>query len=237
MRVLIIGGMAAGPKTAARLRRLVPDAQITIVEQGEYISFGACGMPFYVGKLVPQFDSLYATSYGVFRDSDFFLTRKDVQVLTGTRAVAIDRANKRVLALNLKSQQQYELDYDYLVLTTGAKVVSPPIKGLDLPGVFFMHQPNDALQLRAYLQNRQAQHVTVIGAGVIGMEIADALAGRRLQVTVCEAGPQVLPKLLDIDMARLVARQMRQRKVDLRLSCQVQTLHPDEEGGVSSVVK
>jgi NADPH-dependent 2,4-dienoyl-CoA reductase/sulfur reductase-like enzyme/rhodanese-related sulfurtransferase len=235
MRELIIGGMAAGPKTAARLRRLVPDAQITIVEQGEYISFGACGMPFYVGKLVPQLDSLYATSYGVFRDSDFFLTRKDVQVLTGTRAVAIDRANKRVLARNLKSQQQYELDYDYLVLTTGAKVVSPPIKGLDLPGVFFMHQPNDALQLRAYLQNRQAQHVTVIGAGVIGMEIADALAGRRLQVTVCEAGPQVLPKLLDIDMARLVARQMRQRKVDLRLSCQVQALHPDEEGGVSSV--
>ena len=101
--------MAAGPKTAARLRRLAPDAQITIIEQGEYISFGACGMPFYMAKLVPQFDSLYATSYGVARDSDFFLTRKDVRVLTGTRAVAIDRANKKVRALNLKSQQQYEL--------------------------------------------------------------------------------------------------------------------------------
>lgn len=235
MKVLIIGGMAAGPKTAARLRRLMPDAQITIIEQGEYISFGACGMPFYVGKLVPQFDSLYATSYGVARDSDFFLTRKDVQVLTGTKAVAINRENKKVLVLNIKSQQQYELDYDYLVLTTGAKPVSPLIKGIDLSGVFFMHQPNDAEKLQSYLQIRNAQHVTVIGAGVIGMEIADALAGRRLQVTVCEAGPQVLPKLLDTDMARLVARQMQECKVDLRLSCQVQTLNSDEEGCVSSV--
>ena len=235
MKVLIIGGMAAGPKTAARLRRLLPDAQITIIEQGEYISFGACGMPFYVAKLVPQFDSLYATSYGVARDSDFFLSRKDVQVLTGTRAAAIDRANKKVLAFNLKSQQQYELDYDYLVLTTGAQAVSPSIEGIDLPGVFFMHQPHDAEKLQAYLHDRQAQHVTVIGAGVIGMEMADALAGRRLQVTVCEAGKQVLPKLLDADIARLVARQMQRSKVDLQLSCQVQTLHADEEGHVKNV--
>lgn len=235
LKVLIIGGMAAGPKTAARLRRLAPDAQITIIEQGEYISFGACGMPFYMAKLVPQFDSLYATSYGVARDSDFFLTRKDVRVLTGTRAVAIDRANKKVRALNLKSQQQYELDYDYLVLTTGAEVVSPPIEGIELPGVFFMHQPHDALQLQSYLQSRNAQHVTVIGAGVIGMEMADALAGHRLQVTVCEAGQQVLPKLLDADIARLVTRQMQQHKVDLQLSCQVKTLNADEEGRVRSV--
>jgi NADPH-dependent 2,4-dienoyl-CoA reductase/sulfur reductase-like enzyme/rhodanese-related sulfurtransferase len=235
MKVLIIGGMAAGPKTAARLRRLLPEAQITMVEQGEYISFGSCGMPFYVGKFVPQFDSLYATSYGVARDSDFFLTRKDVQVLIGTRAIAIDRENKKVLVLDIKNQQQYELDYDYLVLTTGAETVSPPIKGIDLSGVFFMHQPNDAEKLYSYLQTRNAQHVTVIGAGVIGMEIADALAGRRLQVTVCEAEKQVLPKLLDADIARLVARQMEQRKVDLQLSCQVQTLHADEEGHVKSV--
>ena len=106
MKVLSIGGMAAGPKTAARLRRLVPDAEITIVEQGEFISFGSCGMPFYLGNLVPQFDSLYATSYGVARDIDFFHTRKDVKVLTGTRAVAIDRVNKRVRVVQLNNQHQ-----------------------------------------------------------------------------------------------------------------------------------
>ena len=91
MKVLIIGGMAAGPKTAARLRRLVPDAEITIIEQGEFISFGSCGMPFYLGNLVPQFDSLSATAYGVSRDADFFRNRKDIEVLTGNRAVSLDR--------------------------------------------------------------------------------------------------------------------------------------------------
>lgn len=235
MKVLIIGGMAAGPKTAARLRRLVPDAEITIVEQGELISFGSCGMPFYLGNLVPQFDSLYATSYGVARDIDFFHTRKDVKVLTGTRAVAIDRVNKRVRVVQLNSQDQYELEYDYLVLTTGAEAVSPSITGLDLPGVFTMHQPDDATKLQEYLGNNNVKHVTVIGAGVIGMEVADALIGRRLKVAVCEAQQQVLPKLFDKDMARLVALHMKQQKVDLRLDCQVETVNSGAEGKVGSV--
>ena len=235
MKVLIVGGMAAGPKTAARLRRLVPDAEITIVEQGEFISFGSCGMPFYLANQVPQFDSLYATSYGVARDIDFFRTRKDVKVLTGSRAVAIDRARKRVSVLQLESQDQYELEYDYLVLTTGAEAVSPPIPGLNLPGVFTVHQPDDARQLQEYLRTSIAKHVTVIGAGVIGMEVADALVGRRLKVTVCEAQQQVLPKLLDTDIARLVAGQMKRRKVDLQLECQVKSVNSGVDGNVSSV--
>lgn len=235
MKVLIIGGMAAGPKTAARLRRLVQDAEITIVEQGEFISFGSCGMPFYLGNLVPEFDSLSATSYGVARDINFFHSRKDVTVLTGTKAVSIDRTNKRVRVLQFNSQDQYELDYDYLVLTTGAEVVRPPIPGLDLPGVFTMHDPRDAQRMHEYLRTSHAKHVTVIGAGVIGMEVADALTGRRMKVSVCEADGQVLPKLLDNDMARLVASQMKQRKVDLQLGCRVKIINAGADGNVSSV--
>lgn len=235
MKVLIIGGMAAGPKTAARLSRLMPDAEITIVEQGKLISFGSCGMPFYLGNLIPEYESLYATSYGVARDTDFFRTRKDVKVLTGTKAVSIDRAHKRVSVMVLENQNQYELDYDYLVLTTGAETVSPPIPGLNLPGVFTMHHPDDARQLQEYLRTSKAKHVTVIGAGVIGMEVADALSGRRLKVTVCEAQQQVLPKLLDADIARLVAGQMKRRKVDLQLECQVKTVNSGVDGNVSSV--
>lgn len=235
MKVLIVGGMAAGPKTAARLRRLVPDAEITIVEQGEFISFGSCGMPFYLGNLVPQFDSLYATSYGVARDIEFFRTRKDVTVLTGTKAVGIDRAHKRVSVLKMESQEKYELDYDYLVLTTGAEAVIPPIPGLELPGVFTVHKPDDARRMHEYLRTSKAKNVTVIGAGVIGMEVADALSGRRMNVTVCEAQKQVLPKLLDADIARLVAGQMKRRKVNLQLECQVKTVNCDSDGKVTSV--
>lgn len=235
MKVVIVGGMAAGPKTAARLRRLVPDAEITIIEQGEYISFGACGMPLYVGNMVSQLDELSATSYGVERDPDFFSSRKDIQVLTGTQAVAIDREGKRVDLVSLATQQQFSLDYDYLVLATGAQAVIPPIEGLGLSGVFTMHRPQDAQALKTYLQDRQAKHVTIIGAGLIGMEMADALSGRRLKVTVCESAGQVLPKLLDPDMARLIAHHMQQRKVDLQLECQVTSLDGDEQGWVRGV--
>ncbi|MEA1960281.1 MAG: FAD-dependent oxidoreductase [Bacillota bacterium] len=235
MKVLIIGGMAAGPKTAARLRRLMPDAEITIIEQGEYISFGSCGMPFYLGNLIPQFDDLYSTSYGVARDIEFFNIRKDVKVLTGTKAVAIDRENKQVSVVEVNSQNQYKLDYDYLVITTGSEAVPPPIKGLNTPGVFAMHDPDDARRLREYLRTRNAKHVTVIGAGIISMEVADALIGRRIKVTVCEAQDQVLPKLLDPDLARLVAAQMRQQKVDLHLECFVNTVNCREDGNVCSV--
>lgn len=235
MKVIIIGGMASGPKTAARLRRLMPDTEITIVEQEKIISFGSCGMPFFLGNQVQEFKSLYATIYGVVRDEDFFRTRKDVQVLTGTKAVAIDRENKKVKVLRMDTQQSYVLDYDYLVLTTGAKAVRPPIPGVDLSGVFYLHQPDDALRLQNYLHNKKTNHVTVVGAGVIGMEVADALAGRRIKVTVCEAQKQVLPKLLEPDIARLVAGQMKRRKVDLKLACQVQTINAGPDGAVQSV--
>jgi len=235
MKVVIIGGMAAGPKTAARLRRLIPNAEIVIVEQGEYTSFGSCGMPFYLGKLVPRFEDLYATSYGVARDSQYFLSYKNIKVLTGTRAVAIDRVKKRVQVLKLSDQERYDIDYDYLVLTTGAEAVVPPIPGLNLPGVFTMHHPSDAQELQKYLLENNSQNVALIGAGVIGMEVADALSARRLKVTVCEAEQQVLPKLLEPDMARLVAWQMRRQKIDLQLECRVQAVNPGADGRVKSL--
>jgi NADPH-dependent 2,4-dienoyl-CoA reductase/sulfur reductase-like enzyme/rhodanese-related sulfurtransferase len=235
MKVVIIGGTAAGPKTAARLRRLRQDAEITIVEQGDLISFGACGMPFYLGKLIPQFESLYSTSYGVARDSKFFESRKDVKVMTGYRAVAIDRDQKRVRIINQMNQECSELKYDYLVLTTGTKTVRPPIEGIDLPGVFMLHKPQDAKEIQEYLSESGAKNVAVIGAGVIGMEVADALAGRRMKVTVCEAGQQVLPKLIDADIARLIERQMKQRKIDLYLNCIVESINADSEGHITSI--
>jgi NADPH-dependent 2,4-dienoyl-CoA reductase/sulfur reductase-like enzyme/rhodanese-related sulfurtransferase len=235
MKVVIIGGTAAGPKTAARLRRLMQDAEITIVEQGKVISFGACGMPYYLGKQIPQFESLYSTSYGVARDSQFFQSRKDVKVITGCRAVAINREQKRVEIVHQISGESSELEYDYLVLTTGAETVRPPIKGIDLPGVFMLHKPQDAQKIQEYLSIGDIKSVAIIGAGVIGMEVADALAGRRLKVMVCEAGQQVLPKLMDADIARLIERQMKQRKVDLYLNCFVKSINADSEGHISSI--
>lgn len=235
MKVVIIGGTAAGPKTAARLRRLMQDVEITIVEQGNMLSFGACGMPFYLGKQIPQFASLYSTSYGVARDSHFFQSRKDVNIMTGYRAVAVDREQKKVQIVNQMTQEYRELNYDYLVLTTGAEPVTPPIEGMELPGVFMLHKPQDAQNIQEYLGASGAKNVAVIGAGVIGMEVADALASRRLKVTVCEAGQQVLPKLIDAEIARLIIRQMQTRKVELLLGCRVNAIQAGSDGKLSSI--
>lgn len=235
MKVIIIGGVATGPKVAARLRRLRPDADITIIEQGDLISYGACGLPLYLGNLVPDMMDLMMTSSGSVRNADFFYQTKAVKVFTNTRAEAIDRENKFVRIRNLADNQQDTLSYDYLVLATGATPVVPSLPGKDLPNVFTLHHPHDAQALRELVRSKKVQHITIIGAGLIGMEAADALLGPRLKVALCEAQAQILPKLLDKDMAALVEREARAKGVDIRLSCQVLRLLAGDDGAVAKV--
>lgn len=235
MKVVIIGGVATGPKVAARLRRLRPDADITVIEQGELISYGSCGLPLYLGNLVPDMMELMMTSSGSVRDPDYFYHTKQVKVLNHTRAEEIDRVNKNVKIRNLVHNQEDSLSYDYLVLATGASPVVPSLSGKDLPNVFTLHHPKDAQALRELVRSKKLNHITIIGAGLIGMEAADALFGPKLKVTLCEAQPQILPKLLDADMAALVEQEVRNRGVEILLSCQVQRLIAGDSGAVAQV--
>jgi len=236
MKVLIIGGVATGPKVAARLKRLRPDVEITVVEQGEAISYGACGLPLYLGNIVPELAELQMTNAGLVRDVKYFREQKGVKFLTATQAVKINRKEKNVLAKNLKTSEEQLLPYDFLVLATGAKPFRPPIPGTELKRVYTLHHPEDAQTIKQMLQEKKAKHITILGAGLIGVETADALSGPRLKVTVCEALDSVLPKLLDPDMATLVAKQMRSRGVDLRLQCSVKALEGNAEGEVCRVL-
>lgn len=228
MKVIIVGGVAAGPKVAARLRRLKPDAEITIIEQGELTSYGACGLPLYLGNLVTDLDELMMTSYGKMRDPYFFQKYKNVNVLTRTRVEKIDKEKKKVLIKHLNTGNEEELGYDYLVLTTGAKPFIPKIPGVEMDGIFTLHHPEDAKKLKEVVREKKIKHLTVIGAGLIGVEAADGLAGPRLKVTICEAQNQVLPKLLDQDMSMLVLQQARKRGLDIRLNCMVKAIQDDE---------
>lgn len=235
MRVVIIGGVATGPKVAARLRRLRPDADITIIEQGDLISYGSCGLPLYLGNLVPDMMELMMTSSGSVRDPEYFYHTKQVKVLNNTRAEEIDREKKVVKTRNLLQNQQDLLPYDYLVLATGGSPAVPSLPGKDLPNVFTLHHPKDAQALRELVRCKKINHITIIGAGLIGMEAADALFSPRVKVTLCEAQPQILPKLLDADMAALVEQEVRNRGVEVLLSCQVQELMADDSGAVAHV--
>lgn len=236
MKVVIIGGVATGPKVAARLRRLSIDAEITVVEKGKRVSYGSCGLPLFLGNLVPKIEDLMKTSAGLIRDTQYFEDTKGINVLTQTEALAIDRQQKKVRVRNLATGEERDLDYDYLVLATGAKEVVPPIPGIQHQNVYTVHSLDDAVNIKALIKEKKIQHATIIGGGLIGIEVADAIAGPRLKVTLCESQGSVVPKLLDPDMALLVEHKMHSRGIDLRLNCPVKGLTGDEDGKVNGVI-
>lgn len=232
-KIVIVGGVAAGPKTAARLRRLNPDADITIVEKDTLLSYAGCGMPFYVAGSIREFDHLYKTSYGVARDATYFAREKGVKVLTGHEAIDINREKKELLIKSLSSGEESALSYDQLVLATGASPFVPPIEGIDLKGVYRFNHPEDARVVRENLDG--VQEAVVIGAGLIGMEAADALRQKNIFVTVVELKDRVLPTMLDKDFADVLALRLEEQSIEFRLGHKVLKFE-GEDGKVNKVV-
>lgn len=235
-RIVIIGGMATGPKAAARARRLDAGAEITIVEKGTVVSFGTCGLPYYLSGLIGDLDELRRTPAGLRRDEDYFWRQKRIRVLTRTLALEIQREKKRVALFHLDTGEKSFLPYDQLVLAVGAEPVIPPLAGRELEGVFTLTHPDEAQAIAAAIKHWGVKKVAIIGAGVIGLEVADALAGRRLSVTLIEKMPQLLPGLLDPELAGLLAAHLERQRVKLALGVQVLGLEGDDAGRVRRVV-
>ncbi|MFZ5650998.1 MAG: FAD-dependent oxidoreductase [Bacillota bacterium] len=233
-RIVIIGGVAAGPKVAARSRRLAPNADITIIEKDRYISYAGCGMPFYLAGSVREFGHLFTTSYGVTRDEQYFRKEKGVNVLTGNEAVDIDRDKKEVLVKNLSSGEMSRIPYDKLVIATGSTPFIPPLEGIGLKRVFRLNHPEDAKNIKEIIDD--LSEAVVIGAGLIGMEAADALREKKIFVTVVELKDQILPGLLDKDMADVLRQRLEEQGMEFRLGEKVLKIEGDEEGGVSGVI-
>ncbi|MCX5914840.1 MAG: FAD-dependent oxidoreductase, partial [Deltaproteobacteria bacterium] len=213
IKVVVIGGVAAGPKTAARLRRLNPEAQITIVEKGKVLSYAGCGMPYYVSGDVAESKNLMDTPAGVIRDSLFFLNVKGIAVLDRTLAEKIDRKKKIVSVVHLETGESKTLPYDKLVLGTGGSPIELPIPGKELNHVFRMWQPEDALSMREFIREKKPKKAVIIGGGLIGIEMTEALAKQGLQVTVLEMLPSILPGLLDEEAAAYLTRYLRVKGV------------------------
>ncbi|HAK97692.1 MAG TPA: pyridine nucleotide-disulfide oxidoreductase, partial [Planctomycetes bacterium] len=212
MKVVIIGGVAAGPKAASKIMRMRPDAEVTIVEKGIFLSYAGCGLPYYISGDVRERNHLMETPAGVVRDAVFFQKVKNLKVLNGTEAVEIDRAGKRVRVKTLASGAESWLPYDNLVLATGAEPVIPPIPGVDRKNVFTLHGVHDAEGIKAVIAERRAEDVVIIGGGLIGVETTEALAAHACRVTVVEMLPQILG-ILDWEIARLVELHMESKGV------------------------
>jgi NADPH-dependent 2,4-dienoyl-CoA reductase/sulfur reductase-like enzyme/rhodanese-related sulfurtransferase len=210
-RVLIVGGVAGGASTAARLRRLDEDVEIVVFERGPYVSFANCGLPYYVGNVIPQEKDLLVASRELFRD------RFDIDVRTEHEVRSIDRATQTVRVRDLRTGVERDEAYDSLVLAPGAAPLRPPLPGLELPGVFTVKTIPDTRRIRAFLDERPRSHAVVVGGGFIGLEMAENLIERGLQVTLVEKLPQVMPPL-DADMAGFVTAHLKERGVDLRLA-------------------
>ncbi|MBF0303579.1 MAG: FAD-dependent oxidoreductase [Desulfamplus sp.] len=235
-KVLIIGAVALGPKVACRLRRINPDVDITVIDRDSLISYGGCGIPYYVGGDVAELEGLYSTIAHAKRDVPFFKNVKGFNVLTRVEALEIKRAAKKVVVRYLDEGRDGELEYDKLVIATGATPMRPPFPGSDLPKVHVVSNLHHASAIKTAISNGEVERAVVIGAGAIGIEMAEALTDLwGVETTIVEMAEQVLPQALGKDMARMVEKKLEDHGVKLLLSQKVMKINGNMENGAESV--
>ncbi len=219
MKIIVIGGVAAGPKAASRINRLCADAEVTIIEKGEFLSYAGCGLPYYISGMVEDSKELMSTPVGTIRDSAFFKKVKNTTVLNQTEATAIDRTNKTVTIKN-RDVETKELPYDKLVLATGAESIIPPIPGIELENIFNLKDIHDADAIKATLADKKAINAVIVGGGLIGVEVAEAFSEMGCRITLVEFLPQILG-ILDSEMAALVEKHFEANGVRIKSSTRV----------------
>lgn len=208
MKVIIVGGVAGGAGTAARLRRLDENAEIIMLERGDYISYANCGLPYYIGGVIQDKGALQVQTPEGFR------SRFRVDVRTGNEAVSVD-TKRKIVTVN-RGGEIYEEHYDKLVLSPGAAPVCPKIAGMEENHVFTLRNIPDTYKIYHFIQEHRPQSCVVIGAGFIGMEMAENLAHRGLKVTIVEGTSHVMPPI-DMDMAHGVHNYIRAKGLGLYL--------------------
>ena len=188
-KVVIIGGVAGGASTAARLRRLDEAAEIILFERGEYISYANCGLPYHVGDVIKSRDAL------LLQTPEGMKAKFRMDVRTRSEVIAIDRQKKAVTVKNLANGVTYSEAYDTLVIATGSSPVMPPIPGRESPRVMTLWTVNDTDRIRGFIKESGAKSAVVVGGGFIGLEMAENLQRAGLSVSVAEMLDQVMAPL------------------------------------------
>ena len=214
MKYIVIGAVAGGASTAARLRRLDEHAEIVIFEKGEYISYANCGLPYYIGNVIKDRNALFVQTAASFNQ------RFNIDVRTLTEVIAINVDTKTVTAFNQTSGKTYNETYDKLVLSPGAEPIRPPLPGITNEGIFTLRNVADTDYIKAFVNQKQVKKAVVIGAGFIGLEMAENLHDLGLDVSIIEMGNQILAPL-DFPIAAIVQQHIREKGVNLLLSSAV----------------
>ncbi len=224
-KYLIVGGVAAGMSAATRLRRLDETAEIIVFERGDYVSYANCGLPYYVGDAITERERLVVQTPQAFREL------MNIEVRTGNEVIAVLPQGKTLRIKDVKAGHEYEESYDKLLLATGGSPVKPSIPGSDHPAIHTLWTIPDSDKIRAMVDDGNVKSALVVGAGFIGLEMAENLHARGIDVVVVEMANQAL-NVIDFEMAAIVHREMRMKKVGLYLEDGVSSFENGNDGAV-----
>lgn len=223
-RVLIIGGVAGGASCAARVRRLCEDCEIIIFEKGAFVSFANCGLPYFIGDVIVEEEKLLVAT------PELFQNRFNIRVCTETEVTAIHKDKKHIEVTDLNTGKSRFEPYDALVISTGATAIWPDIKGIDLPGIQALRTIPDSRKIKTAMPSMS--HAVVMGAGYLGLELAENLSKTGISVTIVQSAAQVLPTL-DPEMAKFVTEHLRKNAIDVRLNCEVTEFRQNDDNSLT----
>ena len=221
MKYLIVGGVAGGATVAARLRRNDENAEIILFERGEFVSYANCGLPYYIGNIIPSRNQLFVQTV------QGFTSRYEIDIRVNTEVEHIDTESKSVEVHDLKSGKRYKESYDKLVLSPGAEPVKPPIAGIDLPGIFTLRTVPDTDKIKSIITEKTVKRAIIVGGGFIGLEMAENFRHLDIEVDLVEMAGQVMGNL-DFSMASIVNLELVARGVKLHLNESVASFESDE---------
>lgn len=230
MKVVIIGGVAGGATAAARLRRLDEQAEIIMIERTGYVSYANCGLPYFIGGAITERRKL------TLQTPESFHNRFRIDVRVRQEVVAIARAAHEVIVRDLETGETYAESYDKLILSPGARAVVPELPGVDAERLFTLRTVEDTFRIHGFVEREQPRSAVVVGAGFIGLEMAENLRERGLDVTVVQRGGHVMPTL-DADMAAIAHNHLRNHGIDLKLDANVEAFEPQADGSMLTRVE
>ncbi|GAB6096034.1 FAD-dependent oxidoreductase [Desulfatiferula olefinivorans] len=233
-QVIVIGAVALGTKAACRLKRLSPDTEVIVLDKDEKISYGGCGIPYYISGDVAEADALQSTAFHMVRDSEFFRKIKGLTVMNGTEVLSIDRKNKQVIA-RTTAGKDLTLPYDQLVIGTGSRPRDLNIPGQNLKRIYPVGNLQDAINIKALIAEGRVESAVIVGAGFIGLEMAEALSDMwGIETSVIEMADRIMPGNVSRPMAKMAMKALKDHGVSIFLEERV--LRFEGEGRVERVV-
>lgn len=222
MKVIIIGGIAAGMSAAAKLKRLSKETEVTVYEKNSYVSFGACGLPYYIGNFFEEHERMLVRTPEQVIESG-------IQLHTQHEVLWVDAKEKKLVVKNLLTEEEFEDSYDKLMIATGASAILPPIKGLDLNQVHVLRSLEDGFAVKEQLTSEDVKRVGIIGAGFIGLEVAEAVKHLGKEAIVFQLEDRVLKETFDQEITDLIELELKEAGVELHLNTKVVELRGESK--------